>query len=175
MKRVLGVVFMFLGATVGLAFLYIGAALMLFQIAYGGVENLLVDVLFMLLGAGFIFLAVRWGVSHEKRILAILFFIGSILFLVLSINMFGRFAASVPTPSDEWLQSMAVSRAYTLGEYPAIDKKLVTQARIATSGTAIVSLTFSVVLAWFGKNWLKNQVLPVPQNTPISASRGLHP
>ena len=155
MKRVLGVVFMFLGITVGLASLYVGTLLIFSQIAYGGVENLLVDVFFMLLGAGFIFFSLRWGMAHEKRILAILFFIGSILFLVLSINMFVRFTVSIPSPSNEWLQSMAISRAHTLGEYPAVDNKLVTQARIATSGTAIVSLIFSVMLAWFGKNWLK--------------------
>ena len=167
MKRVLGVVFMFLGVIVGLAFLYVGASLMFFQIAYGGVENLLVDVFFMLLGAGIIFLSLRWGITHEKRILAVLFFIGSILFLVLSINMFARFAVSIPSPSNEWLQSMAISRAHTLGEYPVIDNKLVTQARIATSGMAIVSLIFTAVLAWFGKKWLKNQARLASQNTPI--------
>lgn len=169
MKRVLGVVSMFLGVIVGLAFLYVGTSLMFFQIAYGGVENLLIDVFFMFVGAGIIFLSLRWGITHEKRILAILFFIGSILFLVLSINMFTRFAVSIPSPSDEWLQSVAISRAHTLGEYPVIDKILVTQARIATSGMAIVSLIFSVVLAWFGRNWLKNQARLVPQNSPTTS------
>ena len=75
------------------------------------------------------------------------FVIGSILFLAFSINMFVGFANSFPSPSKEWVTNMALSRAYTLGEYPVIDDKLITQGRITTSGMGIVALVFSAMLA----------------------------
>ncbi|HNB54414.1 MAG TPA: hypothetical protein PK530_20880, partial [Anaerolineales bacterium] len=62
---------------------------------------------------GLLVLGARWGVSHEKRILAVLFFIGSILFLLMSINMSIGFNNSFPSLSDLWLQNMAMSRAHT--------------------------------------------------------------
>jgi len=161
MKSKLSVIFMSLGTMIGLASLYVALSLVFSKIVYGGFRgisaNVLSDIFFMLLAGIFIFFAVRWGSFHKKRILAILFFIASILFLVISTNMFVRFASSIPLPSKEWLMGMALSRANILGEFPAIDDILITQGRIITSGMASVALIVSAVLAWFGKNWFKSQ------------------
>jgi len=168
MNRVFGVIFMSLATMIGLVSLYIGASLVLSQVVFGGLA-ILSDILFVFLGGGFIFFVIRWGTSHEKRVLAILFVIGSILFLAFSINMFVGFANSFPSPSKEWVTNMALSRAYTLGEYPVIDDKLITQGRITTSGMGIVALVFSAMLAWVGKNWFRRPSSPYPPYTPKAA------
>lgn len=167
MKKMSGLILMSLGTMIGLASLYIGISLLFSQSVYGGIAgisaNIIVDIFFILLAGVFIFFAVRWGTLHEKRILAILFFIGSIAFLVLSINMFFRFSISFPLPSKDWLMSMASSRAHIIGEFPVIDDMLILQGRITTSGTATVALIASAILAWFGKSWFKNQSNPETQ------------
>ena len=105
----------------------------------------------------FISFSVWRGKLHEKRSLAILFLISAALFLVVCINMLSRFAISLPLPSQEWLASMALSRAHTLGKAPVIDDLILTQGRLVTLGMAAISLIVSLVLAWFGKNWFNEK------------------
>jgi hypothetical protein len=161
MKRTLGVIFMSLGLAIGLASLFVGVSVVFDQVVYRGLAgitaNLTSDIFFLLLASVFIFLAVRVGTVHEKRVLAILFFIGSILLLALSINTLIGFANSIPLPSKEWLTNMAWSRAYILNEYPVVDDGLITQGRIALSGSALITLILSAILAWLGKAGLKTR------------------
>lgn len=74
MKRTADIIFISFIVVIGLTLLYIGISLGLSQIAYGGAENLLVDAVFIVFGMVLLILGSRWGISHEKRILVILFF-----------------------------------------------------------------------------------------------------
>ncbi len=152
MKQTLKIALMVIGIVVGLFALYTGTSMVLAQLVYHGFfgQNLYSDLFLAALAFIGLFFGLRWGVPNARKALSITFLAAAVAFALSFIQMLIRFGSSFPNPSVDWVNSMAWSRAHTVGEAPFLDTALVVQGRTVTLGMAVIALLILVALVWFG-------------------------